>query len=80
MSASFPLRASRSDDLFFRSIVIASEAWRSHALAQRHEIAAVASLLATTSAATSTGIIKDYILIREEETVKAKFALLGTFP
>jgi hypothetical protein len=30
MSASFTLRASRSDDFFFRSIVIASEAWRSH--------------------------------------------------
>jgi len=54
MSASFPLRASRSDDLFIRSIVIASKAWRSRVHAHRHEIAAVASLLATTSMATST--------------------------
>jgi len=29
-SASFPLRASQSDDLLIRSIVIASKAWRSH--------------------------------------------------
>ncbi len=49
MSASFTLRASKSDDLFFRSIVIASGAWRSHVRTHRHEIAAVASLLATTS-------------------------------
>ena len=54
MSADFTLRASKSDDFFFKSIVIASEAWRSHVLAQRHEIAAVVSLLATTSTATST--------------------------
>ncbi len=53
-SASFPLRASKSDDLFIRLIVIASEAWRSHVHAQRHGIAAVATLLATTSEATST--------------------------
>jgi hypothetical protein len=54
MSASFTLRASKSDDLFIRLIVIASEAGRSHVHAHRHEIAAVASLLATTSTATST--------------------------
>jgi len=54
MSASFTLRASKSDDLFFKSIVIASEAWRSHVRAHRHEIAAVVSLLATTSPTTST--------------------------
>jgi hypothetical protein len=28
MSASFPLRASKSDDLFFKKIVIASRAWQ----------------------------------------------------
>jgi hypothetical protein len=35
----FSPRASRSDDILFRKIVIASKAWRSYALAQRHEIA-----------------------------------------
>jgi len=54
MSASFPLRASKSDDLFIRSIVIASEAWQPHVHTHRHEIAAVVSLLATKSTATST--------------------------
>jgi hypothetical protein len=34
--------------------VIASEAWRSHVHAHRHEIAAVASLLATESPTNST--------------------------
>ncbi len=30
MSASFPLRASKSDDLFLKKIVIAGKAWRSY--------------------------------------------------
>jgi len=39
MSASFPLRASRSYNLQLRKIVIASEAWRSHVHAHKNEIA-----------------------------------------
>jgi len=54
MSAFFPLRASRSDNLQLRKIVIASEAWRSHVHAHKNEIATVASLIATEPAATST--------------------------
>jgi hypothetical protein len=68
MSASFPLCASRSDDIFIRSIVISSS-WIEAAgikqsdasyrrkrddlimIRQKHELAAVASILATTSTA-----------------------------
>jgi len=54
MSASFTLRASKSDDLFLKKLSLRAKRGDLIILRDQHEIATFATLFATESTATST--------------------------